>query len=302
MVSDNTYLTIEKHTFSADQQAVSKKDGISILFFGAIHGDEPCGPTALKKLAGKFSTGELQVLNGSVTIIPVCNPKAFAGGVRYCEENLNRVFTHHPDPKTYEAKLANELALAVDQCDVLIDLHSTSSSSAPFVFLDYESDANRQLAMATGLSNVLAGWIELYEKIGKTDPKKPSYDTGHYAHEKGKVSVTVECGQHQSVSAERVAYRSAVNVLRYFGVIKGKTARVKTTEQKVFRLDRAYFADSAGDVLVKKWKNFEPVSRGQAIGQREGGVIVSALYDGYVVMPKQNSRAGDEWFYLAKLE
>lgn len=72
--------------------------------------------------------------------------------------------------------------------------------------------------------------------------------------------------------------------------------------QKVFRLDQVYFKDSVGDVLVKKWKNFEPVSRGQVIGQREGGAVVSAPYDGYVVMPKQNPKVGDEWFYIAKSE
>ncbi len=292
--SGNTKLIVDKYTFGTD------REGPRILFFGAIHGDEPCGTKALKKLVDQFSTGKLKVLKGSVTIVPVCNPKAFSEKVRYCEENLNRIFTYHPNPKTDEAKLANELASAVDQCDMLVDIHSTSARSAPFVFLDYESEANRQLVTATGMSNVLAGWIELYEKIGKSDSQKTSYDTGHYAHEKGKVSATIECGQHNSVSAFKAAYSSAINVLRHFGVIGGKTK--KAPAQKVIRLDQIYYRDAVGDVLLKKWKNFEPVSSGQAIGRREGGTVVSAPYDGYVVMPKQNPKIGDEWFYFAKLE
>src|SRR3989338_2807838 len=302
MIANKTCTAIEKHTFSVEGLSSSKKSGKNALFFGAIHGDEPCGPKALRKLVGQFSIGELRVLEGSITFVPVCNPKAFAQKVRYCEENLNRVFTHHADPKTYEAKLANELASAVDECDVLIDIHSTSASSAPFVFLDYQSEANRHLAEATGIPNIVTGWIELYKSIGKTDPQKPAYDTGRYAHEKGKVSVTIECGKHGSVSAERVAYRAAINVLRYFGIIGGKITTPKAVEQKVLRLDRVYFKDSTEDVLVKKWKNFEPVSKGKVIARREGGRILSSPYDGYIVMPKQNPSVGDEWFYIARPE
>src|SRR3989338_8035896 len=174
ITSDNTLLAVEKQTVSADNTFGSEEKGTRVLLFGAIHGDEPCGPTALRKLMGEFSTGEPRVLKGSVTCIPVCNPKAFAREVRYCDENLNRVFTHHASPKTYEAKLANDLASFVDQCDVLIDLHSTSASSVPFVFLDYQTEANRQLAEAIGIPNIVTGWIELYKKIGKVDAKKPS--------------------------------------------------------------------------------------------------------------------------------
>ena len=79
----------------------SGKAGPNILFFGAIHGRETCGTVALKKLIEKLSTGALHVQKGSVTCVPVCNPKAFELGVRYCEENLNRVFKHHASPKSY---------------------------------------------------------------------------------------------------------------------------------------------------------------------------------------------------------
>jgi len=308
VILENTPINIEKYIIrNAGGRSGSKKKGTRVLFLGAIHGDEPCGPAAIRTLVEKFSTGKLRVLKGSIICVPVCNPKAFALGVRYCDENLNRIFKHHADPQTYEARIADELTSLVDQCDVLIDFHSTSAPSVPFVFLDYRSKANRQLAAATGISNIVTGWIELYKKLGKINPQRPTYDTGYYAHKKGKMALTIECGENQSVSSERAAYRSAVNVLRYFGVIKGGTRVAQALaqrqqRQKALRLYRVYFKDSVGDVLVKRWKNLEPVSRGQVIARRASGAVIYAFYDGCVVMPKHNASIGEEWFYLAKSE
>ncbi|KKU67687.1 MAG: Succinylglutamate desuccinylase/aspartoacylase [Parcubacteria group bacterium GW2011_GWA2_47_16] len=280
----------------------SKKAGPHVLFFGAIHGRETCGTVALKKLADKISAGSLRLQKGSVTCVPVCNPKAFSEGERYCEENLNRVFKRHKHPKSYEAKLANALIGVVDRCDVLVDIHSYSASSTPFVFLDYGTKASRHLAESVGIPKIIKGWAALYGRVEEVNPKQASYDTARYAHEHGKVSLTVECGKHHSVSAERVAYRTVLNTLKHFGIIAGRRAGLKTVKQKLFQLDRVYFKDSAEDVLAKCWKNFEPVSRGQAIARRADGSVIAAPYQGFVVLPKQNPPVGDEWFYLAKSE
>ncbi len=277
----------------------SEKAGRNILFFGAIHGKETCGTVALKKLIEKFSDSSLQILRGSVTCVPVCNPKAFARGVRYCEENLNRIFKHHARPKSYEAKLANKLTAVADDCDVLVDLHSYGASNTPFIFLDYPTGANRQLAEAIGIPNIVTGWKELYRKVAVTDSKKASYDTVRYAYERGKISLTVECGKHHSVSAERVAFETILNTLRHFGVIGGKPSKIKTAT-KTFQLESMYFKESAGDVLTKHWKNFEPVSRGQVVARRANGSVIKAPYQGYTVLPKQDPPIGDEWFYLAQ--
>lgn len=277
----------------------SNKAGPHILFFGAIHGRETCGTVALKKLMNQISAGSVRILRGSVTCVPVCNPKAFARGTRYCEENLNRVFQYHANPKSYEAKLANQLITVVEKCDALVDLHSYGASNTPFIFLDYPTADNRKLAEAVGVPEVVTGWKELYRKVALADSKKASYDTVRYAHERGKISLTVECGKHKTVSAERVAYRAVLATLKHFGVIGGKPISVKARTQRIFHLENIYFKDSAEDVLTKVWKNFEPVSLGQEIARRADGFIIKAPYAGHVVLPKQDPPIGDEWFYLA---
>ena len=94
---------IEKFEF------MSNKDGLSLLVLAAIHGNETAGVRACHRVIQEFQSGRLKLTQGSLTLVPICNPEAYKKDVRCIDENLNRVIVPHPHPQTYEQGLANEM-------------------------------------------------------------------------------------------------------------------------------------------------------------------------------------------------
>ncbi len=132
----NTTELISHYTFTG------LSDGPVLIVLGAIHGDETCGPVAIKKIMHKIDDGSIVLKSGTLRCVPVCNPRAYEGGVRYAEDNLNRIFRKSEDPQTYEARLANELCELVDKADVLLDIHSSHAPAPVNLFVDYPTPEN----------------------------------------------------------------------------------------------------------------------------------------------------------------
>ncbi|MEI6774135.1 MAG: succinylglutamate desuccinylase/aspartoacylase family protein [bacterium] len=79
----------------------------------------------------------MKIQTGQITLIPICNPKAYEADKRYYEVNLNRIFKKHANPEKYEEKLANVLTAYVENNDYLLDLHSMAANGVPCIFEDY---------------------------------------------------------------------------------------------------------------------------------------------------------------------
>ena len=129
----------------------------------------------------------LSLKAGRLTIVPCCNEKACAKDIIYIDQNLNRCVRKYDAPQNNEQKAAHALTAFIDQCDIMIDLHSTTAPTTPFGFLDTDSPAGRNLARAVGLGKILIGWPALYPD--DTDPT-----TQTYAEAAGKLALTIECG------------------------------------------------------------------------------------------------------------
>ncbi len=268
--------------------------GPAVLFFGAIHGNEVCGPTAIRRVMDEISSGSIAMLRGSVTFVPVCNPKACEQHVRYTEENLNRIFRPTENPASYEARLANELCPLVERCDIFLDLHSMTANGEPFIFIDFPSDVTRAFADILGANMAIVGWPELY---ARPETEQPSHDTTMYAAEKGKVGLLIECGQHDDPKAVDVAYRAIRNTLIHFGLIDGS---VTTTPPTIIKMERVYFKKSDDQRFLRDWKHLQPVNKGEALFTDETGSEVVSPLDGYVIMPKEIAKVGEEWMYLGR--
>lgn len=100
------------------------KDGPTVVFTAGVHGDEYEGPAALWQLARAVDPA---TLTGTLLIVPIANPSAFAAGTRTSpvdNENLARIF-----PGNAEGTLSHRMADAlmrtvVERADILIDSHS----------------------------------------------------------------------------------------------------------------------------------------------------------------------------------
>jgi predicted deacylase len=104
-----------------------EQPGKKLLILGAIHGNETCGTYAIQEIIQKINEHKIIIKRGSISCIPICNPKAYKAGQRYIEKNLNRTITYHKNPLWYEDLLANEIIKQIKKCDYILDLHSMQS-------------------------------------------------------------------------------------------------------------------------------------------------------------------------------
>jgi predicted deacylase len=277
----------------------SKEVGPRLLVFGAIHGDEICGPKAIHHIMHKLKSGKLTLSRGSVRFVPVCNPEAYTRRQRYIEENLNRVFRKTKEPKSYEARLANELCLLMDEANVFLDIHSTRTSGETNAFVDYPTEANIAFAEALNVSCLILDWPAIYEGDGK---QFGAYPTNWYAHECGMVETIIECGQHNDPKAARVAEEAILRTLLHFDMVSGVRVPKSLRCPHRIRMTKLFVHEREGDRLTKEWRHLENVPAGSCVAERASGERICVEKDSVIILPKPNARQGEEWFYLGEVE
>lgn len=274
----------------------SPLSGYHVLFLGAVHGNEPCGPQAMYKIIEKFACKALVPLRGSVSFIPLCNPLAFEGNVRQIDENLNRIIRKYDHPSTYEQKLANELVDHIAQADIIIDLHSTyCPATKPFIFSDYPDDLATKLASAQNIEYIVEGWPEIYADSTSIQ----DFSTGNCAHQHGKTCLTVECGHHFADSSIQTAYYVMMNTLLTLNMLEGyPSAPIK---QQYIVMDSIFIKAKSGK-LARDFKHLDKVSQGEILAIYDDGTSVICPADSYVLLPKAEAPINSEWFYLGHLK
>lgn len=259
-----------------------------LLILGAIHGNEPCWTMAIEKLIKEINTWKIIIKKGTLTLIPICNPKAFEKKQRFYQENLNRLF--HPNNKStaYEASLATILRTYIDACDYLLDIHSLSWWNDTFLFKskDHGDEEVDNLAKATLIEQTITGRWDIYQNNNQ-------WCTDDYAHQNGKKWVCIKCGQHNDPHAPVVAYKAIINILKHFNFIDGKAQYKK---ERVLNIKNIYYKEHEWE-FTKKWKHWDTVLQWDIIANYENSKIV-APYDGNILLPKHWAKTGDEWFYF----
>jgi len=276
------------------------KSGPHLVVFGAIHGDEVCGPRAIRGIIADLEAGNLTLASGSVTFVPICNPEAHAAGKRSIDENLNRVFCVTDSPQSYEARLANELCPLMTGADVFLDIHSQNAPGPVSLFTDYPEDPrNRALAAALPSKYVLLGWPAIYEE---TEHDFGSYSTNRCAHENGAAEVLIECGQNEDPEAAVVAREVILRTLAHLNMIDPLPALSSDAETVNIRMKRVYAHEHPDDRFEKEWEHLELVSKGTCIAVRATGERIVVDCDSIVIFPKVTATPGEEWFYLGEVE
>lgn len=188
-----------------------RDNGPTVVFFGGIHGNEPAGVIALKQVFEKLE-GNQDLLCGEFIGISG-NLKALRTGVRFIDEDLNRIwFQNQLDTKTQTSKVLNaeeqemvEIYALIKQIIktspppyYFIDLHTTSGETEPFIVMN-DSMLNRSFTSNYPLPIILG--IE-------------EYLTGallSYINEMGYVAFGFESGQH----TDEKAVTNARNFIEY---------------------------------------------------------------------------------------
>ena len=297
--------------------------GPRLIVTGAVHGNETCGTHAIGRLVDQVDTGELHLVRGALTLVPVTNPLAYALGQRSGERNLNRKLFPSTAPADFEDRVANWLCPLLARHDVLLDLHSFNAQSQPFVMVGPRNNAGtlqpfkhaaqeRALARRLGVSRFVDGWMATYGQGVQRRMKgsgaaeletvlRYGVGTTEFMRTTGGYALTLECGQHADPAAPDVAYRAIMNTLAFLKVIDAPEPE-PVALQKMESLSMVEVHDrlDAGDQFAKVWSSFDPVSKGDLIGTRADGTPVTAQFNGKILFPDVNAQPNNEWFYMTR--
>lgn len=280
-----------------------------LLFISAgIHGNEPSGVTALKKVF-EILKAEKPSISGKVVGV-YGNRTALEKGVRYIDEDLNRTWT--------EANVANgetdtnEKREMFDIIDVLkanpekrytkryfLDCHTTSSDSLPYISVQEVSDndawAHRFFVyIIRGFSDIVFGCID------------------HYLSRIGVTGFVFEGGQHESKDAiahhEGMIWLALSNAcgldLKSLSEFPEAAANVleQKENQKTFEIiHRHNLTDDDRFEMQPGYENFQPIEKGDFLATHNGERILSN-WDAYIFMPLYQAQGNDGFFVVEEVD
>ncbi len=306
---------LRSHKFSA------LAPGPRLIVTGAVHGNEVAGTRGIERVMAEIDSGALDIVRGSVTFVPICNPLAYVNQRRFGERNLNRRLIPTATPTEYEDHIANVLCPLLAEHQVLLDLHSFRSPGQPFVLRGPANNggtlepfaheqAEARLAAHVGVNRVVDGWLDAYatgvaarRERGLTPGavnEDPAYGVGttEFMRRMGGYAVTLECGQHEDPNGPEVAYHAIRQTLALLGMADIALAP-PPEPMECLTLAKVTDRHAEGDRFAKAWTSFDPLAAGELIAVRADGTEVRAPQAGYIVFPDHATKPGHEWFYVA---
>jgi predicted deacylase len=302
--------------------------GPRLIVTGAVHGNEVAGTRGIERVLGEIERGEIRIVRGAVTFVPVCNPLAHAQGTRIGQRNLNRRLQPTATPQDFEDRVANVLTRWLAEHEVLLDLHSFSSPGQPFVMRGPADNtgalepfrharAENELVAHLGVQRVVEGWMPVYaagvaaRRARGLSPgalqEDPSYGVGttEWMRSQGGYGVTLECGQHEDPAAPAVAWHAIRQTLALLGIAEGEGLVLQAPDprQRPFeclRLTEVVDRHAEGDCFARPWTSFDTLAEGELIGVRADGTELRAPAAGRIVFPHAGALPGHEWYYLAQ--
>lgn len=281
------------------------RPGPTLLLVGGLHGNEPAGVEACRRLLARLDEGSIA---GEVVAL-AGNPAALAARRRYLARDLNRQWTPESlgaaraaaeaDAETaIVAALADAIESALERARgpvFALDLHTTSAEGIPFAIAG-GGEADRAFAREVPLPVI----VGLQESLGGTL-------TGYLAA-RGCVALAVEGGQSDSPAA--VAHLEAVIAV---GLAAAGVAELAGIEEARARLGRARgdlprtievivrHPVGAGFRMEPGFANIERVAAGTLLARDAGGEI-RAPFEGLVLLPLYQAQGSDGFFYGREAE
>lgn len=291
----------------------SLNEGKHFVIFGAVHGNEICGPIAINRIIDDIDNHKISIKKGRVTFIPIANPKAHKMNVRFVERNLNRHMYPKDEPVHYEDHIDPILCDVLNNADVLLDLHSYQSQGGPFCFFGQSSQAEIDFARSLGIKHFVYGWSEAFSSSQKKDDLASMGTTEYvrhqggfattttsYARSKNKkgIAVTVECGNHLNDDAADVGYETIKRALAFLDMIDYDAPK-SDEKQYCIKMKSVFYKEKAGQ-FTKPWKHCDRVQKNDLIATYDDGEELRAPDDGFLVLPKAatDQPEGSEWFYF----
>lgn len=282
------------------------------VFIGGVHGNEPAGVYALKRVLTRIVEDDIP-LKGSIYSL-AGNLTALREGVRYVDKDLNRIwFTkineNHDDLKNFVEfserddliRSFKEIINEIDTQPYFFDLHTTSSQSVPFISI---SDTLRNRKLVENLKTPVI--LGLEERMEGT--------LFSYFGEIGIQMVLYEGGQHDEVSSIDNIESFIWIMLMKLGMIKpedihdfnryvDRIARENVFEKAVFEknvyeLKYRYDLNGRDQFKMKSgYVNFQRVSKGEKVAS-DNGQEIKIPFASRIFMPLYQAKGSDGFFLI----
>lgn len=289
--------------------------GPLFVVVGGLHGNEPAGIKAAERVlealveAGPVMQGRLVALRG--------NRAALSRDQRYIERDLNRMWTQADlvglgsDPAHLDGDDEAELRSLVETFGelfrepiggrvprevVLLDLHSTSGPSTPFLCMA-DTLQNRRVAFALRVPVILG----LEEALEGT--------LLDFMSEAGHIAMAFEGGAHQDPETVR-CHEAAIwcglvaadCLSEADGDLAAQVALLKRLTEGAPAIVEVLYRHGTrpgdGFTMDPGWSNFQSVKRGERVAEDDSGEIVAPLA-GRLLLPRYQAQ-GDDGFFVAK--
>lgn len=282
--------------------------GRTLIVVGALHGNEPAGVEALRRVVSRLP--EPDRLRGEMLAV-VGNVTALDRGVRYVDSDMNRgwwpeaVETElpfdHPVSEDVERRALLDILDPVlrnaERPPVVVDLHTTSGETPPFVTVG-DTLRNRGFAQHLPVPMVLG----LEEQLAATFLE--------YVNNRGCVTIGCEGGRHDDPAAvdhlEAVVWiaLAAAEILDW-REIPGpdprtllRDAAAKQPEIVEIRY-RHEVPRGRSFAMAPGFAGFQHVQAGQRLGTWGDGRPVVAPQSGRLLMPLYQEQ-GDDGFFITR--
>ncbi|HCK33353.1 MAG: hypothetical protein CMH32_07750 [Micavibrio sp.] len=273
----------------------SENKGPTILILGRIHGNEPIGTKIIERLMKDIDDKIIQLKNGAINLIACCNERAANEDTRFIDLNLNRIMSAQlikENKGAYEAELALQVMEAIDNADMLIDLHSfVDPGTPPYMICIDDNAIARDMVKASGYKTILCASPFL--------TPANSQMTVDYAKSKGKPAVLIEAGYHNDPTAFNRGYEAVLNILATLGFID-KSIEIPSTSQD-FVVMKDYILQKDGYELVFPLKSAKDINIGDPIYKTKNGDIISSKVKGEIFAKNLTPRSGEEYCYIADI-
>ncbi len=299
--------TIETERIIGEVHGTAK--GPTVVFFGGIHGNEPAGVFALRRVIEEIQKNKLPIYGHVYAIAG--HLWALEQGIRYEKQDLNRLWTADlisklwakAEPEENE-DLKQQREIFRTFADILkkeagpfyfIDLHTTSSESVPFMTVN-DSLLNRKFAMQYPVPMILG--VEEYIEGPLLS----------YLNERGYVSFGFEGGQHDSIAAIDNHIAFIYLTLAYTGIAKElaiedqykKLASTGFDTASIFEIYYRYQVEDNEDFsMVPGFVNFQRYKKGVTLALSNGKPIV-ADRNARILMPRYQGKGNDGYFLIRR--
>lgn len=288
---------------------IGNGDGPLMVAVGAIHGNEPSGMHALRRVTARVIADAIPVRGRFVALVG--NTAAAARGERFGDRDLNRVWTHalvggarHGTPWPEgggEARELAELVAAVDDArrrtsgtPHLLDLHTTSGGGAPFA-IPATDECERVLTRRIPVPIVrgLIGRI-----VGPMIEWAASEDWHATVVEAGRHTDESSVRRHEAaiwlaLTAAGCLHPAQVPGLRAHITMLRHAAHGTPRVLEVFH--RHQIGPDDAFIMEPGWRHFQPVAAGDLLAHDRGGEV-HAPAEGILLMPLYQGRGTDGFF------